>query len=71
MMGAIFSLMLQVGDFDADLLGSVAVANGDGVVGQSVEVDNDAFRGADFVLFAIAFADVAGVVPGDVAVFGL
>ena len=61
---------LEVSDFDAGLVGGVAVADSDGVILQGVEVDDDAFRGADFVLFSVALADVAGVVPSDVAVFG-
>ena len=61
---------LEVCDFDADLIGGVAVTDGDGVVLQGVEVDDDAFWGADFVLFTIAFTDIAGVVPSDGAVFG-
>ena len=49
-------------DADADLLHGVAVAQGDGVVFQSLEVDGDAARRADFVLTAVAAADGAGVV---------
>ena len=52
------------------MLGGIAVTDGDGIVGEGIEIDDDAFRSADFVLFAIAFADVARIVPGDVAVFG-
>ena len=52
------------------MLGGVAVADGDGVVFESIEVNYDALRSADFVLLAIAFADVAGIVPGDATIFG-
>lgn len=52
------------------MVGGVAVADGDGVVLDGVEVDDDAFWGADFVLLTIALADVAGIVPSDSAVFG-
>ena len=52
------------------MLGGVAVTNSNCAVFESVKVYNDALWGADFVLLAIAFANVAGVVPGDIAVFG-
>ena len=61
---------LEVCDFDAGLVGSVAVADSDGVVLESIEIDDDAFRSADFVLFPITLTDVAGIVPSDIAVFG-
>ena len=41
----------------------VAVADSYSFVFQGVEVDYDAERGADFVLAAVALADVAVVVP--------
>ena len=52
------------------MLGGVAVADGDGVVGHGVEIDDDAFRSADFVLFSVTFADIAGVIPSNEGVFG-
>ena len=49
--------------------GGVAVADGNGVIGEGVKVNGDAVWGADFVLAAVAFADIAIVVPHDVAEF--
>ena len=43
----------------------VAVAEGDGVVLERIEIDGDADRRADLVLAAVALADVAVVVPHD------
>ena len=45
------------------LLRRIPLAHGDGVVLQRLEVDHHAVRRADFVLAAVAFADVAVVVP--------
>ena len=61
---------LEVSDFDAGLRGGVAVADGDGVVLESIKIDDDAFWGADFVLLSVSLADVARIVPGNIAVFG-
>ena len=61
---------LEVCDFDAGLRGGVAVADSDGVVLESIEIDDDTFRGADFVLFSVTLTDVAGIVPSDIAVLG-
>lgn len=47
------------------------MADSDGVVFEGVEVDDDAVGCADFVLAAVAFADVAVVVPHDIAEFFL
>ena len=60
---------LELGDGDASLEGGVAVADSNGIVGKGVKINNDAFGCADFVLFAIAFADIAGIVPGNKGVF--
>ena len=62
--------MLQVGNLDADLSGGVAVANGNSVIFERIEINNDALGGADFVLLAIALTDVAGIIPSNIAVFG-
>ncbi len=53
------------------LFGGIAVADSYGVIFQGVEIDGDAVRGADFVLTAVAFADIAVVVPHNVAEFFL
>ncbi|CDZ92017.1 Predicted transcriptional regulator [Rhodococcus ruber] len=53
---------------DALLRHGVALADGDGLVLEGVEVDRDAERGADLVLAAVAAADGAGVVELDVPV---
>lgn len=49
----------EVADGDALLFHRVAVAEGDGVVFEGIEVDGDAKRGAEFVLAAVPFADGA------------
>ncbi len=49
-------------DGDADLGHGVAVADGDGVVVEGVEVDGDAEGCADLVLAAVAASDALGVV---------
>lgn len=48
------------------MLGGVAVADGDGIVLEGIEVDGDAEGGADFVHAAVAAADGAGSVPEDI-----
>src|SRR5690242_6625551 len=53
---------------DALLLHRVALADGDRVVVQGVEVDGDAERRTDLVLAAVAAADGTGVVELDVPV---
>ena len=60
---------LEVGDLYPNLLGSVAIADRNGTILESIEVDDNALRSADFVLFPVTLADIAGVVPGDVDVF--
>lgn len=44
------------------MLGRVAVAYGDGTICECVEVDDDALRGTDFVLAAIALANISIVI---------
>ena len=56
----------RLGERDALLRHRVAVADGDRVVVERVEVDRDAERRADLVLAAVAAADRAGVVEVDV-----
>ena len=51
---------------DPLLVHRVALAHGDGVVVEGVEVDGDAVRRADLVLAPVAAADRAGVVEVDV-----
>ena len=63
--------ILELRDLDASLSGGVAVANGDGAILESIKVDDDTLRRADFVLFPVTLADVAGIVPSDVYVFFL
>ena len=58
--GAPAQLGQQVGDGDPHLLGGVAVADGDGVVLQRVEVDGDAPRRPDLVLAPVARARCSG-----------
>lgn len=49
--------LLKVVNVDALLLRRVAVAQGDGVVFESLMIDGDAIRCADCILTTIAFAD--------------
>ena len=56
----------DVVDGEPDLFRRVAVADGDGVVVQGVEVDGDAEGRADLVLAAVASSDGARDVPLDV-----
>ena len=59
----------KFGNFFANLSGGVAVADSNCVIFQRVKINDDAFWCADFVLFAIAFADVAGIVPSYESIF--
>ena len=61
---------LKFANRNANLFGGFAIADGDSIVLQSIEVDYDAFWGADFVLLAVAFADVARIIPSDITVSG-
>src|SRR4051794_10591699 len=61
-------LGLTVVDFDAPLLEGVAVAEGDGAVGESLAINGDAVRGADFILAGIAAADGPLFIVKDVEV---
>src|SRR5699024_3206860 len=63
---ALCEVALELVDGDALLLHRVALADGDGVVVQGVEVDGHAVRGADLVLTTVAAADGAGGVVVDV-----
>ena len=58
----IFYKFRQFRGFHPFLFPRIAVANGDGVVFRSVEINGNAEGRADFVLPAIALADVAVVV---------
>ena len=57
---------LELGDLHAGLLGGVAVADGDGVVLERIEVNHYAGRRADFVLTTVAAPDGTGVVEVNV-----
>ena len=55
-------IILQGVDFDAFLRHGIAVANGNRLVFESVEVDSDAERRANLVLTAIELADTGCVI---------
>src|SRR5689334_3780686 len=57
---------LDLVERDALLRHRVALANGDRVIVESLEVDSDAERRADLVLSAVTTADRTGVVEVDV-----
>ncbi len=50
---SLFKLSHQIRDFDSSLFQRIAVANGDGLIGQRLTIDGDAERSARFVLSAI------------------
>ena len=52
-------------DRHADLLHGIAVADGDGVVFEGVEVNSYAVWGADFVLAAVTLADGTSDIIGN------
>ena len=57
-------------DGHSDLFHGVAVANGDGLIFLSVEINGNAERCTDLVLAAVAFADAAGLIVIDVERLG-
>ena len=53
----VFEAGAELGNVDPFLLHGVAVADGDRVVVEGIEVESDAEGGTDLVLTAVAFAD--------------
>src|SRR6266568_7608703 len=59
----------QLVNIDALLDSSVTVTDGDSIIFESLEVDSHTIWRADFVLAAVAFADVAVVIPNNLPEF--
>ena len=60
-----FDIGSDLVDVETDLRHGIAVADGDGIIFQRIEVDSDAERCSDLILTAVAFSDRACLVVSD------